>query len=154
MITKEHILAIANDHLKNSQVFVTGVKIGTDNKINVFIDGDSGVTIKDCVALSRAIEGSLDRDRDDFSLDVSSHGAASPLIMPRQYNKHIGRNFEIRLGDGSKLEGELAGCDDEKIRIVFSTRENKPVGKGKITVVKEETILYSQIKESKVKLKY
>lgn len=154
MISKEHILSIANNHLKNSQVFVTGIRIGSDNQINLFIDGDNGVTIKDCVELSRLIEGILDRNKDDFALDVSSHGAATPLILPRQYTKHIGRNFEIKLIDDTKLEGTLISCDNEEIKIEFSTRENKPIGKGKITVVKNEIIKYSQIKESKVKLKY
>jgi len=154
LISKEHILSIANNHLKNSQVFVTGIRIGSDNQINLFIDGDNGVTIKDCVELSRLIEGTLDRNKDDFALDVSSHGAATPLILPRQYTKHIGRNFEIKLIDDTKLEGTLISCDNEEIKIEFSTRENKPIGKGKITVVKNEIIKYSQIKESKVKLKY
>ncbi|MES2679249.1 MAG: ribosome assembly cofactor RimP [Bacteroidota bacterium] len=154
MISKEHILGIANDHLKNSQVFVTGIRIGSDNQINLFIDGDNGVTIKDCVELSRLIEGTLDRNKVDFALDVSSHGAATPLILPRQYTKHIGRNFEIKLKDDTKLEGILVSCDNDEIKIEFSTRENKPLGKGKITVVKNEIIKYSQIKESKVKLKY
>jgi len=135
-------------------VFVTGIRIGSDNQINLFIDGDNGVTIKDCVELSRLIEGILDRNKDDFALDVSSHGAATPLILPRQYTKHIGRNFEIKLIDDTKLEGTLISCDNEEIKIEFSTRENKPIGKGKITVVKNEIIKYSQIKESKVKLKY
>jgi ribosome maturation factor RimP len=154
LISKEHILSIANNHLKNSQVFVTGIRIGSDNQINLFIDGDNGVTIKDCVELSRLIEGTLDRNKDDFALDVSSHGAATPLILPRQYTKHIGRNFEIRLKDDTKLEGTLISCDNDEIKIEFSTRENKPIGKGKITVVKNKIIKYSQIKESKVKLKY
>ncbi len=154
LITKEHILEIANEHLKNSPVFVTGIRIGADNQINLFIDGDNGVTIKDCVDLSRKIEGSLDRNKDDFALDVSSHGATTPLIMPRQYTKHIGRNFEIRLNDNTKLEGTLVSCNDDEIKIEYSTRENKPLGKGKVTVVKDEIIKYNQIKESKVKLKY
>lgn len=154
MITKEHILNIANDHLKNSQVFVTGIRIGSDNQINLFIDGDQGVTIKDCVELSRLIEENLDRNKNDFALDVSSHGAATPLIMPRQYTKHIGRNFEIKLIDDTKREGVLISSNDTEIKIESTSRENKPVGKGKITVVKEEVIKYNQIKESKVKLKY
>jgi len=154
LIKKEHILKIANEHLKNSEVFVTGIKIGSDNQINVFIDGDNGVTIKDCVELSRLIEGTFDRTKEDFALDVSSHGAATPLIMPRQYTKHIGRSFEIKLLDDTKLEGILIGSDNNEIKIEFETRENKPLGKGKVTVVREEVIKHNQIKESKVKLKY
>jgi ribosome maturation factor RimP len=154
LIAKEHILNLANRYLNGGNIYVTGIKIGSDNHINVFIDGDEGVTIKDCVAVSRAIEGNLDRDKEDFSLDVSSHGATTPLVMPRQYKKHIGRTFEVKLEDGTKTEGELVECDDEKIKLEYSTRENKPIGKGKITVVKQHVIKHDQIKESKIKLKY
>lgn len=154
LIKKEHILKLAEDHLKGSNVFVTGIKIGSDNHINLFIDGDEGVTIKDCVALSRVIEAELDRGKDDFALDVSSHGATTPLVLPRQYKKHIGRTFEIKLEDGTKVEGDLIACDDKEIQVESSSRENKPLGKGKITVVKQQTIQYNTIKESKIKLKY
>lgn len=154
MITKEHILALAEEHLTGSNVFVTGIKIGSDKQINLYIDGDNGVTIKDCVALSRAIEGVLDREKEDYALDVSSHGADRPLAYARQYPKHIGRPFEIKLADGTKAEGDLVACNDKEIQLEFTTRENKPVGKGKITVVKQQTIPFDQIKEAKVKLKY
>lgn len=154
MIKKEYILELASSHLKGSNVFVTGIKIGSDNHINLYIDGDEGVTIKDCVALSRLIEGSLDRQKEDFALDVSSHGATTPLVLPRQYKKHIGRTFEIKLEDGTKTEGDLVESDEEGIKLESTFRENKPIGKGKITVTKQQIIKYIQIKESKIKLKY
>ncbi len=147
-------MSLANNHLQNGDVFVTGIKIGSDNSIKVFIDGDNGVTIKDCVSLSRAIEGSLDREKNDFSLDVSSHGATNPIVMLRQYKKHIGREFELKLLDGTKTEGTLVEFNDQEIKLEFSERENKPIGKGKITVVKHRTVKHQEIKESKIKLKY
>ncbi|MBA3663446.1 MAG: ribosome assembly cofactor RimP [Bacteroidetes bacterium] len=153
MITQEKISALANQHLANGPLFVTGIRIGADNQVIVFLDGDRGVTISDCVELSRHIEKSLG-DSEDFSLDVSSHGAASPLTMPRQYIKHIGRDFDIKLLDGNKVEGTLVECDNEKIKLEYSVREDKPIGKGKITVVKHHVINYSEIKESKIKLKF
>lgn len=154
MITKEHILSLASEHLNGSDIFVTGIRISSDNSINLFIDGDKGVTIADCVALSRAIESRLDRDKTDFALDVSSHGATTPLVMPRQYPKHIGRNFEIKLLDGSKCEGTMTACDDNGITLEYTVRENKPIGKGKINVIKQQLISYNQIKQSTIKLKY
>jgi len=135
-------------------LFVTAIKIGSDNHIHVFIDGDKGVTIADCVELSRFIEKNLDRDKEDFSLDVSSHGASSPLLSPRQYPKHVGRGFEIKLLDGTKAEGNLVECDNEEIKLEYSVREDKAVGKGKVTVTKQQVIRYNQIKESKIKLKF
>jgi len=154
LISQENIEKLALEHLKNTDLFVTGIKIGADNQINVFMDGDKGVTIADCVALSRFIEASLDREKEDFSLDVSSHGANKPLLLPRQYPKHIGRGFEIKLLDGTSAEGNLVACDNEQIKLEYSVRENKPIGKGKITVTKQQIIKYNQIKESKIKLKF
>lgn len=154
MILKENILKLAHAHLKTSSIFVTGIKIGSDNHINLFIDGDNGVTIKDCVELSKYLEGNLDRNKEDFALDVSSHGATTPLVLPRQYFKHIGRTIEIKLIDDTKIEGKLLVCDDQEIKLEFTTRENKPIGKGKINVVREQKIQYHKIKESKIKLKY
>ncbi len=154
MITNEQILELANEHLKETKLFITGIRIGADNQINVFVDGDEGVTIKDCVGLSRHLEQSLDREKEDFSLDVSSHGAAAPLVLLRQYPKHVGRDFEIKLLDGTKAEGKLIECNNDGVTLEFVVRENKPIGKGKINVTKQHTIKYNQIKESKIKLKF
>ena len=154
MISKEHILALIEEHLDNGPIFVTGLRISSDNQITIFLDGDEGVTIANCVALSRHIEKSLDEQSTHFALDVSSHGATTPLILPRQYKKHIGREFEIKLEDGTKTEGSLVEFNGEEIVLENTVRENKPVGKGKITVTKQQIIKYNQIKESKVKLKF
>jgi len=154
LITKEYILELANAHLMNGAVYVTNIKVSIDNHISVLIDGDEGVTIKDCVGLSRAIEGQLDRESDDFALDVSSHGATSPLIMPRQFIKHLGRDFEVKLLDGTKAEGRLIEFTGEALTLENTVRENKPIGKGKIDVTKQLIISLDKIKESKVKLKY
>ncbi|MDO9000426.1 ribosome assembly cofactor RimP [Sediminibacterium sp.] len=154
MITKENILILIAEHLGNGPIFVTGLRISSDNQINVFLDGDEGVTIKDCVSLSRHIEKSLDEQKTYYALDVSSHGATTPLILPRQYKKHIGREFEIKLEDGTKTEGSLVEFNGDEIILESSVRENKPIGKGKITVTKQQIIKYNQIKESKVKLKF
>ena len=154
LLTKEKIEQIANDHLQGTGMFLTSVKVSADNHITVRIDGDDGVSIGACVDLSRAIESSLDRDREDFSLDVSSHGATSPLVMPRQFRRHIGRELELKLEDGSRAEGKLASCSDDGIGIEYSVREAKPVGKGKVTVVKRNDYRFSDIREARIKLKY
>jgi len=155
LIQKEHILTLANQHLEgNTGVFVTDIRIGAGNIIQVFIDGDKGITIDDCVSLSRAIESALDRNKEDFSLDVSSHGATSPLLLPRQYAKHIGRTLEIKLTDGGKAEGELILCNSTGVVLQYSVRENKPVGKGKITVTKQLEVPFANVKEARIKLKY
>lgn len=154
MISKEYILSLAQTHFEGTDKFVTKVNIGSGNLIEVLIDGDNPVTIKDCVALSRFIEGSLDREKEDFALEVSSHGAASPLVNIRQYKKHIGKTFEIKLIDNSVHEGLLTDFNESDIILTYNARENKPVGKGKITVEKKEIIQFNTIKEAKIKLKF
>jgi ribosome maturation factor RimP len=154
LITKEQIFALADEHFKGTDKFVTKVNASTGNHIEVFIDGETAVTISDCVDLSRHIEKSLDREKEDFSLEVSSHGAANPLVNYRQYKKHLGKTFEIKLNDNTKHEGELIEFNEQELTIKYSVRENKPIGKGKITVEKQEKIPFNSIKESKIKLKF
>lgn len=155
MITKEYITELINEKLKGTDFFLVEVKVLPGNKIEVFIDGDKGVAISDCVELSRYIEKSLDKDALDFSLDVSSPGATAPLRLSRQYHKHIGRDIEISLNNGKTHAGKLLQINEGN-QIVIETvkRENKPIGKGKITVSKTESFSLSNIKESKVKLKF
>jgi ribosome maturation factor RimP len=154
LVTREHIETLAAQHLQGTSLFVTAVKVSPENHIGVFIDGDQGVTIKDCVELSRAIEASLDREKEDFSLDVSSHGATSPLLMPRQYRRHIGRDLEVKLQNGEKTEGKLVESDDKGFVLVYEVREPKPLGKGKVTVEKRQPVAYGEVKEARIKLKY
>lgn len=154
MITKEHILALVEEHLKTTDKFVTRCTVSPGNHIELLIDGDTAVQISECVELSRFIEKSLDREKEDFSLEVSSHGATNPLVNVRQYKKHIGKTLEVKLLDGNKEEGELSEIEESGIVIKFKVRENKPIGKGKITVEKTQNIPFNQIKETKIKLKF
>ncbi|MCQ2300327.1 MAG: ribosome assembly cofactor RimP [Bacteroidales bacterium] len=117
MIDKIHVLDVVNRNLEGSDKFLVELKITTNNRIFVDIDGDNGVTIDDCVALSRAIEGSLDREQEDFELNVSSAGLDSPLKLPRQYKKNIGESLSVTTMEGEHFEGELLEATDESFRI-------------------------------------
>lgn len=154
MLTEENIKRLAAQILEGTPFYVTAVNVGAGHQVSVRIDGDQGVTVKDCADLSRKISAALEREHDDFSLEVSSHGATSPLLMPRQYRRHIGRTLEIRLTDGTRAEGTLGEVADDHIGIAFTVRENKPVGKGKITVEKRRDIRFEEMAEARIKLKY
>lgn len=155
MITKEQITELANQKIEGTSLFLVDVKVKSGNKIEVFVDGDNGIGINDCVAISRHIEGRLDREKEDFSLEVSSPDATKPLKLGRQYLKHIGREFDIELNDGNKYTGKLTEVNPAKeITLESTVRENKPVGKGKINVTKQHHIQLTNIKESKIKLKF
>lgn len=135
------------------ELFLIDLTIGLDRKILVTIDGDKGVTLQDCMNVSRAIEHNLDRDETDFSLEVASAGATAPLKMPRQYAKNIGRKLSVRLAT-EEVEGTLTKADDAKIELQWKTREPKPIGKGKVTVDKKQEISYTDIIEAKVMITF
>ncbi|MBT8187600.1 MAG: ribosome assembly cofactor RimP [Croceitalea sp.] len=146
-----HLLDKALNDRKD--LFLVDFTIGADNKIRVVLDGDKGVNLADCMEISRAIEHNLDREEEDFALEVTSAGAAAPLTMPRQYNKNLGRKLEVKTQDG-KVEGVLTAADQNKIVLEWKAREPKPIGKGKHTVEKKQEIAFSQIIEAKVVLKF
>jgi len=149
------VLNLVNEALKeNTSLFLISATVSSDNKIKVVVDGDAGVPLKECVRISRHIEHNLDRETEDFSLEVTTAGALEPLIMKRQYKKNIGRTLSVSLNDATKIEGVLTDVKDDAIVLNWKTREPKPVGKGKITVVKEASIVIDDIKEAKVKVTF
>lgn len=135
---------------ENNSLFLIELNVNDANHITVIIDGDNGVSVNDCIAVSRKIEHNLDREEEDFSLDVSSAGVSSPLEMPRQYQKNIGRTLAVTTVEGEKIEGELTSFVDGKITLKWKTRESKPVGKGKVTVKKEAVLPLEDVKEARV----
>ncbi|CAM3261357.1 Ribosome maturation factor RimP [Aequorivita lipolytica] len=139
---------------ENESLFLIDLNISEDNQIRVILDGDEGVTVEDCIGVSRQIEHNLDREEYDFSLEVMSAGVSEPLTLPRQYKKNLGRNLKIKTKNGEKIEGELTAVNDEDFTLKWSAREPKPVGKGKITVQKEATLPYKDIMEAKVMITF
>jgi len=134
---------------ENNSLFLIALNISDQNHITVVIDGDKGVTVSDCVAVSRKIEGELDEDEVEFSLEIASSGATEPLILPRQYKKNIGRTLAVQT-NSNKFEGQLQEVSKDGFTIVWQEREPKPVGKGKVTVDKEASIAFQDIVEAKV----
>lgn len=134
-------------------LFLIDLSILDDNQIRVVIDGDNGVLVEDCIFISRAIEHNLDREEQDFSLEVTSSGASTPLQNIRQYKKNIGRILKVKTSS-AELEGMLTQSDQNGIILEWKAREPKPVGKGKVTVQKQEKILYSDILKAKVMIKF
>ena len=139
---------------ERQDLFLIDFSLSGDNVIKIVIDGDNGVLVEDCMFISRAIEHNVDREEHDFSLEVLSSGATTPLVLPRQYNKHIGRNLEVKTLDHQNLEGELTEVNDDGVVLSWKAREPKPVGKGKVTVAKQANVAFDNIKEAKVKIKF
>jgi len=144
----ESLLTEALD--QHPALFLIELKVGADNSIRVILDGDQGVSLKDCMTISRAIEHQLDREAEDFSLEVASVGVGTPLQSQRQYIKNIGRKLKVELVERPSVEGTLIAADDKGFTLKWKQREPKPVGKGKVTVEKQETLSYEQTESAKV----
>jgi ribosome maturation factor RimP len=148
MTFKEKVIAVLEEALQEKPtVFLIDLTITDAFKVIVGIDGDSGVVLQDCIDISRAIESNLDREEQDFSLEVASVGVGSPLKLVRQYKKNIGRTLIVKTSS-EKIEAELVEANDLFIILSWQAREPKKIGKGKETVQKELQIPYTDIKEA------
>ena len=148
MTFKEKVSDLLNEGLKEKpSIFLIDMTITDAFKIIVTLDGDNGVQLQDCIDVSRSIEHNLDREEQDFSLEVASVGVGSPLKLTRQYKKNIGRMLIVKLAE-STIEAELVDANDEFITLAWEVREPKKLGKGKETVQKRQEIPYTDIKEA------
>lgn len=150
---KGKVTSLLNNALEeNKALFLIELKFLANNKIYVEVDGDNGVTLKECIRISREIEHNLDREEEDFSLEVTSPDVANPLKVKRQYLKNINRILDVKLRDNTTVQGVLKNVTENEIELEWKAREPKPIGKGKITVVKNATIQFNNILEAKVKI--
>ena len=147
---KELLEAALEDRPK---LFLIDFVVGPMNRVEVTIDGDEGVVVDDCVELSRAIEHNLDREEEDFSLQVMSAGVTEGLSHIRQYAKNIGRTLQVQTKE-EKIEGELIAATVNNFTIEWKAREPKPIGKGKITVTKTAVIAFEDVVKAIVVVKF
>ena len=154
MTFKDKVLQVVADSLsQKTNVFLIDISISDSNKITVLIDADAGVVLQDCIDLSRTIENNLDREEQDFSLEVASIGIGSPLKLLRQYQNNIGRTLIVKTLT-ENIEAELVQVDENFIILSWQAREPKKIGKGKETVQKTQQILFSEIKQAVVTVNF
>ena len=144
MIQKETINKLISEVL-DDEYFVVSLKISKDNKIQIDIDGDNGVSIEKCVEVSRYVEHSLDRDEEDFELSVSSAGLSQPYKVMRQYQKNLGREVEVDPVNGKPFKGVLKEADENKFSVEVVTREALEGKKKKVDVARLHTFKYEEV---------
>ncbi|WP_164515321.1 ribosome assembly cofactor RimP [Flavobacterium ustbae] len=150
MTFKEKVNGLITEALlEKPSIFLVDLAVSDSFKISIGLDGDNGVALQDCIDISRAVENNLDREEQDFSLEVASVGVGTPLKMVRQYKKNVGRTLIVTTNT-EKIEAELVEANDVFIILSWKAREPKKVGKGKETVQKEQQIPYTEIKEAVV----
>ena len=144
---KDKVEQLIAEGVEGTDIFLVKLTVSSSNDINVLLDSDSGLTLSDCRSISRAIESSLDREDEDFSLTVSSASVGEPLVL-RQYKKNVGRQVRVTLIDGEIIEAKMVAADDKGVELEWKSREKKPTGKGKITVVNNRLLDYQSINQT------
>jgi ribosome maturation factor RimP len=135
---------------ENPTLFLMDLSIGGDNTIRILLDGDEGVSLQACMEVSRKVEHNLDREENDFSLEVSSCGVGSPLTLPRQFKKNVERKLEVIDSEDKLVQGTLTTVTEDSFTLEWKAREPKPIGKGKVTVTKTREFKYGSFKNAKV----
>lgn len=138
--------------IERPDLFIVSIKFLPNGKLTVLVDGDNGIGIADCVAISRYVGFKLEEEdaiKTAYNLEVSSPGIDTPLTLPRQYTKNIGRTLGIKMADGSKREGTLTGLTEDAIMIDEQIKE-----KGKKAVTVEAVIPINSITETKVLISF
>ena len=149
MISKETIQPLVEELLAGTDKFLVDVVVQPTNKIYIYFDADTTITIEDCQKISRTIESNLNRDEEDYDLTVSSSGIDRPLKMLRQYRKYIGKEFDVTTQDGKNITGILVMADEDFLEL------EHPVKKPKKEIKKDNTRLpYSEIKTAKLVIKF
>jgi len=123
MINKEQISELVEEALADSDLFLVEVKVKPANVIEVYVDADTAVNIDQCVAISRYVEGKLDRDVEDFELSVFSWGLSGALKMDRQLRKYIGKDVEVKTKELGKLQGQLLDFNDERVDVIIAPKK-------------------------------
>ena len=148
MISDKILRQWVAEYLEGSDRFLVDLTVKSGNRILVFIDSDTSVLIEHCIGLSKFIESRLDRETEDFELNVSSSGLDHPYMLLRQYVKNIGREIAVSLADGSKVSGKLTAADEKGIEVTELKKEKK-----NIIEVKHQ-LNFTEIKETKEIIKF
>lgn len=147
MIEKQKIQSIAEEFIPGTGIFIVGVKVSGTNRITLLADKNEGITIDECVALHRYVESKLDRDVEDYELQVSSPGLDSPFEVPEQYYKNEGKKVEVLDKEGIKFFGILKNVTPGGFEL-----ETEVKRKGQKAELKDISFNFEQIKTTRVTL--
>ncbi len=154
MIDKKELQAFVEDQLKDTEYFLTDLKVSPSNEITVEIDSLTPGDIEECVKLTRAIEEAFDRDVEDYELEVGTAGLTSPLKVKRQYEKYLGQDLEVLTSDGRKLHGMLHKVDDNGIILSIQQKVKKEGSKKPVVETLDIDLPFSLIKRAVYDLKF
>ena len=112
MVDKKAVLKAVDEWLEGKDYFLVDLSVSSDDRVVVVIDHADGVWIEDCADLSRYIESQINREDEDYELEVGSAGLGQPFHVRRQYEIHVGKPVETQTKDGTKYRGTLVSVDE------------------------------------------
>lgn len=157
MISKKKVAGLIYERIEelDNGLFVVSLNISTSNQISVELDKHvGGVSVKDCMSVSRNVEHNLDREEEDFELHVSSAGLDKGLRVFAQYQKNVGREVKVKLHEGGKVEGKMIEATPEKITIQTTRKERIEGKKKKQTIVEDLVFEMDKVKETKIVISF
>lgn len=153
MIDKKKVRELVEERMAelDNGLFIVELNISSNNVIQVELDKhEGGVSVDDCIRVSRNVEHNLDREEQDFELQVSSAGLDKGLRVFAQYKKNIGRNVKVKFVENGSLEGELVAATEEEITVRTTRKERIEGRKKKETIIEDQVVPMDQIKETKI----
>lgn len=154
MIDKALVRQTVEAALEGTDMFLVDVSVTPDNRIVVEVDSPAAMDIDTCAALSRRVEESLDRDAEDFELEVGSAGLTSPFKVKRQFDKNIGNEVEVLTRDGRKFTGTLVEATAEGFTVEVPRKVKKEGAKRPVVERQPETLAYGDAKSVKYIIKF
>ena len=134
-------------------IFLIDFDIRSNDSIKIIIDGDNGIKVQDCIRISKAVRNKIEEENKNFSIEVTSPGIGENLKISRQYKNNVGRDLELKLDDGTFIDGKLKKANDKKIEMEISGTDPKNKGQK---YPKDETgsYYYKDIKQARLKVKF
>jgi len=154
MIDSKKVKALTEEWLEGKDYFFVDATVSDDNKIVIEIDHKDGVWIEDCCDLSRYVESKLDRDVEDFELEVGSAGIGQPMKVVQQYVNNIGNDVEVLTADGKKLTGVLTAADNDGFALSYKEKQKVEGKKRPVMVDVTRTFSYGEAKWVKAVIKF
>ncbi len=154
MIKADTIQKLAETKLAEGNNFIVDITVKPGNKITILLDNDNGVSINDCIAMSRHVEAGLDREVEDFELNVMSPGLSEPFKILRQYQKNIGKQIDVVTTESGKLSGKLLSATAKGIELEIKSKEKTDPKKGKQVVINNISLTFNQIKKTTVVISF
>ncbi len=154
MLQKQRIEELIAEAIAGTDIFLVELKVTPDNKITVYLDNSTRITIGECAKVNRFLEDRLDRNVEDYELTVSSPGLDEPFRHILQYKKRIGSQVAVVTREGRKIVGKLDSVNENGIVIEQKAKEKVEGKKARQLVINNLNITYNQIKESKLVLPF